>query len=393
MKIIKALLLICVCMAVTNGNAQRRRTTSKAKAKAKPVVVEEKQPSPEELLYENMLSSTQQIMIIDSVVVDKEQFINHIPLPPDCGSLMLYDAFFATSGHSDSYVWLNEFKNRVYYSIADANGKSEIGTMDKLGSNWTKGKRLEGLSYANSLNYPYLMSDGITLYFGQQGGNNSLGGYDIFVTRYDAESGTYFRPENIGLPFNSSANDYMYLEDETDNIGWFVTDRRQPEGKVCIYTFIPNKTRKNYDLSEYDEAHVKRFAAIESISDTWTDNKVKEEALQRLAKLTERRQQVNSDDQIHFVINDNITYRQVSQFKSPSSKKLFLTLVQTQERFMADSERLESLRDQYAEGGELVRARLTPTILDLEHSLEASAQSIKDMEKQIRNAENMTINQ
>ena len=115
--------------------------------------------------------------------------------------------------------------------------------------------------------------------------------------------------------------------------------------------------------------------------------------MQRLAKLTERRQQVNSDDQIHFVINDIITYRQVSQFKSPSAKKLFLTLVQTQERFMADSERLESLRDQYAEGGELVRARLTPTILDLEHSLEVSAQSIKDMEKQIRNAENMTINQ
>ncbi len=390
MKLVKALLLICLCMCVIDGNAQKRKTNTKAKPK---VVVEEKVPTPEELLFENMLSSTQQVMIIDSIVVDKEQFINYIPLPSECGSLMYYDAFFGTSGHSDSYVWLNEFKNRAYYSVADAAGKAEIGTIDKLGTNWTKGKRLEGLSYSNPLNYPYLMADGITLYFGQKGGNNTLGGYDIYVTRYDAESGTYFRPENIGLPFNSPANDYMYLEDETDNIGWFVTDRRQPEGKVCIYTFIPNKTRRNYDLSEYDEAQVKRFAAIESISDTWTDNQKREDALQRLSQMREHLQQTNSDDNIRFVINDNVTYRQVSQFKSSSAKKLFLSLIQAQERFAADNERLESLRDQYAGGSEVTRARLTPTILDLEKTLEQTEQDIKDMEKQIRNAENMTINQ
>ena len=390
MKLVKALLLICFCMCVIDGNAQKRKTNTKAKPK---VVVEEKVPTPEELLFENMLSSTQQVMIIDSIVVDKEQFINYIPLPSECGSLMYYDAFFGTSGHSDSYVWLNEFKNRAYYSVADATGKAEIGTIDKLGTNWTKGKRLEGLSYSNPLNYPYLMADGITLYFGQKGGNNTLGGYDIYVTRYDAESGTYFRPENIGLPFNSPANDYMYLEDETDNIGWFVTDRRQPEGKVCIYTFIPNKTRRNYDLSEYDEAQVKRFAAIESISDTWTDNQKREDALQRLSQIREHLQQTNSDDNIRFVINDNVTYRQVSQFKSSSAKKLFLSLIQAQERFAADNERLESLRDQYAGGSEVTRARLTPTILDLEKTLEQTEQDIKDMEKQIRNAENMTINQ
>lgn len=390
MKLVKALLLICLCMCVIDGNAQKRKTNTKAKPK---VVVEEKVPTLEELLFENMLSSTQQVMIIDSIVVDKEQFINYIPLPSECGSLMYYDAFFGTSGHSDSYVWLNEFKNRAYYSVADAAGKAEIGTIDKLGTNWTKGKRLEGLSYSNPLNYPYLMADGITLYFGQKGGNNTLGGYDIYVTRYDAESGTYFRPENIGLPFNSPANDYMYLEDETNNIGWFVTDRRQPEGKVCIYTFIPNKTRRNYDLSEYDEAQVKRFAAIESISDTWTDNQKREDALQRLSQMREQLQQTNSDDNIRFVINDNVTYRQVSQFKSSSAKKLFLSLIQTQERFAADNERLESLRDQYAGGSEVTRARLTPTILDLEKTLEQTEQDIKDMEKQIRNAENMTINQ
>jgi hypothetical protein len=33
----------------------------------------------------------------------------------------------------------------------------------------------------------------------------------------------------------------MYVVDELNNIGYFATDRRQAEGMVCIYTFIPNQ--------------------------------------------------------------------------------------------------------------------------------------------------------
>lgn len=29
------------------------------------------------------------------------------------------------------------------------------------------------------------------------------------------------------MPFNSPANDYMYAEDDINNIGWFVADRNQ----------------------------------------------------------------------------------------------------------------------------------------------------------------------
>ena len=58
------------------------------------------------------------------------------------------------------------------------------------------------------LNYPSMNSDGITLYFAAKG-EASLGGYDIFITRYDAEDGSYLKPDNMGLPFNSPFNEYM----------------------------------------------------------------------------------------------------------------------------------------------------------------------------------------
>lgn len=46
------------------------------------------------------------------------------------------------------------------------------------------------------------------------------------------------------MPFNSPANDYMYAIDEFNNIGWFASDRYQPDNKVCIYVFVPNSSKK-----------------------------------------------------------------------------------------------------------------------------------------------------
>ena len=38
-----------------------------------------------------------------------------------------------------------------------------------------------------------------------------MGGYDIFVTRYNSDTDNYLNPENVGMPFNSPFNDYMAL--------------------------------------------------------------------------------------------------------------------------------------------------------------------------------------
>ena len=45
-------------------------------------------------------------------------------------------------------------------------------------------------------------------------------------------------PENVGMPFNSPYNDYMYVIDEFNDLGWFASDRYQPEGKCAsMYSF------------------------------------------------------------------------------------------------------------------------------------------------------------
>ena len=58
-----------------NAHAQKSKTAGKTTLTVKNTVQEEAK-----MIYENMLPSTEQIMIIDSVIVDKNDFINSIPL-------------------------------------------------------------------------------------------------------------------------------------------------------------------------------------------------------------------------------------------------------------------------------------------------------------------------
>ena len=252
------------------ADAQRRKKTTKKVAK--PVVVEDPR-------IQQMLSSTQKVVFIDSIVTNKKDFLRHIPLSKDAGFLEQND----TLGQ-----FTNELKDHrltTYFEKKDS--ACHISQSDYIGNKWTAPQPLEGISSA-SANFPFLMSDGITLYFAQQG-PNSIGGYDIFVTRYDSDTGTYLKAENLGMPFSSTANDYLYAIDEANNLGYFVTDRRQPAGKVCIYIFIPNETRKIYPSETYSEDKLRSLAAIERIADSWDKKAERNQALDRFYAARQQR--------------------------------------------------------------------------------------------------------
>ena len=106
---------------------------------------------------------------------------------------------------------------------------------------------MDELDGDDAQNYPFMLSDGITLYYAAVG-VESFGGYDIFVTRYDMDEKKFLYPENLGMPFNSPANDYMLAIDEFNQLRWFFSDRNQTENKVCIYIFIKNDIRKEYEI-------------------------------------------------------------------------------------------------------------------------------------------------
>lgn len=341
-----------------------------------------------------MLNATQDVIIIDSIVTDSENFLKAIPLNKESGVITTYNDFFKTDMQPNAYVYQNEMGNKCYYSSEDSTGKIALFTSDNIDNTWTNREPLESLNNNDQLeniNYPYMMADGTTLYFAATG-KESLGGYDIFVTRYDAENNTYLKPENIGMPFNSPANDYMLAVNELDSIGWFVTDRNQTGGKVCIYIFIPSQSRTTYDASAYTPEQIKALARINNIADTWGDGTLRDAALARLEKIKQEINNPSENPDFKFIINDQITYFSLSDFKHPANVERFqhLQTIKAENNQLAKA--LDKCRNYYASANKQEKEDLKNEILNNEHQLEKNEIEIKNIEKEIRNTEIAIIN-
>lgn len=365
----------------------------KKKKRAKKPVVEVVEEPQEDPRITNMREMTQQIVIIDSVVTDKNQFLAQFRLSSETGTLMTTSQFFkkALSG----YAFLNEMGNKVYFSRTDADGHFRLYTSDKLGTAWSEATPLKGLSEGFSdADYPFMMNDGITFYFAAKG-DESIGGYDIFFTRYDSRGGRFLKPENIGMPFNSEANDYMYAADEESGIGYFVSDRRQPEDKVCVYIFILPETRRSYDPTNFSEQQIRDFADIIRISDTWGDGNERRAALDRLKTIgtTKAKPAVKTTtvENSAIVINDQFTYTSVNDFRSPAAANHYRELLKARERLAKLETDLQKSRDSYAQSNEDGRHLLREIILHNEEQELLLHNTIRSLEKQIRQEENNVI--
>lgn len=344
----------------------------------------------------NMREMTQQIIFVDSIVTDKNQFLTHLRVSHESGTIMCPKQFLNKSQDDSTSVFINEMGNKAYFSLPDDSLHQQLYTIDKLGGEWSRPMAIQGISEGISqAAYPFMLNDGITFYFAGKG-EESIGGYDIFFTRYDSHSSRFLKPENIGMPFNSEANDYMYAIDEYNRIGYFVSDRHQPEGKVCIYVFVPSDSRKTYDLSAYTEQQMRGFAAISCIADTWGDGKERQAALTRLKNIgatgKDTRAGLTADTDQLLVISDALTYSSAKDFRSREAAALYEQLVTARKQLSTLNKELDSARDDFAKANASDREGLKKEILLGEEEALQLAERIKTLEKQTRNTENKVIN-
>ena len=386
MKIRNIAIIALALLAPVSMQAQKKKAVVK---KAPVVVVEEPQEDPR---ITEMREATQQIIFIDSVVVAKDDILSIIRLNPESGKLDTFDQFFRSEGHTDSYVYLNEMGNKCYFSDENANGQMQLYTLDKLGEEWSEPLALKGINEGISeANYPFMLTDGTTFYFAAKG-KESIGGYDIFVTRSDSENGQFLRPENIGMPFNSEANDYLYVIDELSNIGYFVTDRRQPAGKVCVYIFIPPTSRHIYTSDAYSDEQLRGFADISRIANTWGKGTERKQALERLKAISKTNPTQQLKSAVNFIVNDRVTYTDISQFQSPDSPDLYRELQSTKKQLKDIEQLLEKSRNFYAKAKPEDKRVLRTEILDAERQFVRLTTDVKTLEKRIRQSENNIIN-
>ncbi|MBN1416703.1 MAG: hypothetical protein JW973_16500 [Bacteroidales bacterium] len=103
------------------------------------------------------------------------------------------------------------------------------------GQTWSMPELLsEVINTASDEEYPFFDTHSSILYFSSEG-HSSMGGYDIFKSLYDPNTGTWSKPENLGFPINSPADDFMLVTDKTGQIGQFASNRNTGPGMITLY--------------------------------------------------------------------------------------------------------------------------------------------------------------
>lgn len=339
-----------------------------------------------------MLKGVERVCVIDSFVVDKEEFLEAYKISPESGKLHTYQEYFGDTGKQGGTVYETELGDKAYYSEMQADGKLSILSSNKLQDGWSQGALLpESINGNVNADYPYVATDGVTIYYASDG-PEAIGGYDIFVTRYNTNTDSYLTPENVGMPFNSPYNDYMYVVDEFNNLGWFASDRYQPEGKVCVYVFIPNTSKQVYNYEGMERAEIIRLAQLHAIRETWQDRELAEEAREKLAEVIAAQPDEETEKpDFAFVLDDQNTYHRLEDFRSPQAKSLYEQYAALESNYKRQTKKLKDMREQYAGADKNGKRQMAPSITDTEKwllqlskEIEQTAIEIRRLEKQQR---------
>lgn len=292
-----------------------------------------------------MLDRVESIEIIDSIAVDAEAFFKAYRLTVESGSLN--PASILPTGFESAtptVVYMPESKNTMMWAMPDDDENYVLVSSSLLSDGqWERPRSLgDNLNEGGDANFPYLMSDGVTLYYANTG-ENSIGGYDIFISRRDENK--FLQPQNIGMPYNSPYDDYMLAIDEITGVGWWATDRNRLDGMVTIYKFIPKDLRVNYSV---DEPDLTDKARIKSYKDTWAEGADYSDLLMAIEDIDPARKIVKRD--FTFALSGGRVYTTWNDFQNAEARDAMREYVKACETHEADKQRLALLRSRYASG-------------------------------------------
>lgn len=282
------------------------------------------------------VNHVQDVVIIDSIMVAEKNFFEYYKLGPESGHIIEDETFGA------SYFDHERISKEL---------------ISELGNDF-------------DVKFPFMRSDGETFYFSCNS-TPGYGGYDIYRTMHNSDDDSFYTPTRLGMPFNSPYNDYLMAVDETNQVGWWATDRNAKPGFVCIYLFILE------DDPEYlDDEEVSR-ARIDRIRDSWKESDYDEllHAVRNVGVVVEK-------TSVQIPIRDGLVYTSVDDFKNPSAREAYVKYLQIKENVVSTKEFLKGARAEYISSSATRRAELKQQILQKEVYLNSLYAQLKEARKQ-----------
>lgn len=328
---------------------------------------------------ERMLLQTAQVEFVDSFLCTKSSILTYVRPSAGAGQIAL------EGSEPQGLTYTNDFGDLQILSRPTDEGVLRLFSRIRLGAEWGEPQLLVGLCDrdARAQVAPYQLSDGMSLYYAEES-DEGLGGLDIYVTRMGPLR-SYLRPENLGMPFNSPANDYLYVVDEQLGLGWFVTDRRQSGDTVCVYVFIPPTTRRAYADGAYDDEQLRSLARIASIADAAPEEEALNAARDRLKQAIAAPNTSAATSDFCFELGDGRVITEIQLFGTAEAMQAAIEWDNARRQNIKLEQQLLTLRDQWHDGNH--SDALRKNILSLEAQREVLLVRIAQLANQIRQAE------
>ena len=224
-----------------------------------------------------------------------EDFFLYYPLP-DKSWRAVPNQLDTLGGLFSRALFYPEGASSICYSMADTTGVRSIHFTELMDSLWTAPALLGGATFSSSDEiYPMLSSDGKSLYFSSNG-LYGVGGYDIYVSRWDDAAGEWGTPMNVGFPYSSPADDFLYTTSEDGLHTVFASNRGCQPDSVWVYVLKHQDVPVRKEVT--DPAELQRIAELDPVGyEERIENKSQVEAdipenldtKKYLAKITEVR--------------------------------------------------------------------------------------------------------
>lgn len=295
---------------------------------------------------ENALERVERITVIDSIAVPTEGFFKSYKLPHSAGRLLLPEEIPLKEKPDGAVMaFINEGQDFMMWGEPDSVGNVHIvETLRLTDGTWQKPVATPSvLNNGGYADYPFMMPDGVTLYYSSDG-DDSMGGYDIFVVSRDPQTGEYLQPQNIGMPFNSPHDDFLLAIDEENGIGWWATDRNLLGDKLTIYIYKVNDLRKNYSPDEEDIVAKARLVDYKS-----TQNPEAREEVEELLTVIDNidPDKVTKKADFYFPKGGGTYYTSLKDFSNASAREAMKRYLKAYDFLKKEEGRLAALQRRY----------------------------------------------
>ena len=165
----------------------------------------------------------------------------------------------------DGNYYPDEFQV-VYFARPGADGSFDIVCSQPVDSQlWSTPVPFcdDAVSPGNEI-FPMLSPDGKRLYFSSNG-LFGMGGYDLYVATWDPKTQRWGNVRNMGVPYNSPADDLLFCDTEDGRYSVFASNRACGKDSVVIYVL-----RQENPVAQKVDA--KRSAALSQLRVTAPDD-------------------------------------------------------------------------------------------------------------------------